>query len=168
MTQKYTSKDTSINTVSAVYKNIVFPQGSVILDYGGGKYDTNKIYMKENFNCEVLVYDPYNRSKEYNQKVIQYFQQYPAFFVVCSNVLNVIQEDKVILEILQNIYSLMNKQSILYIKIYERDKSGTGCETNKGWQRNQKTDTYISYIIKVFGDNCVISKKKDVLIVKKM
>ena len=34
--QKYTSANTSINTVSAVYKLIDTPN-TVILDYGGGK-----------------------------------------------------------------------------------------------------------------------------------
>ena len=35
--QQYTSADTSINTISAVYKLIDTPN-TVILDYGGGKY----------------------------------------------------------------------------------------------------------------------------------
>lgn len=167
MVQKYTSKDTSINTVSAVYKKVNFLKGTAILDYGGGRYDTNKKYMKDNFNCNVLVYDPYNRSIEHNQKVRQYFEKSPALFVVCSNVLNVIQEDIIILNILGDIYKLMDKQGTLYIKIYERDKSGIGCETNKGWQRNQRTDAYIVYIQQVFGINCDIKKKNNILIVKK-
>ena len=44
MEQKYSSKDTSINVVNKVYKQYLFNANSKILDYGGGKYDTNKEY----------------------------------------------------------------------------------------------------------------------------
>ena len=166
--QEYTSKDTSINTVSAVYKQVPFGLCEIILDYGGGKYDTNAQYMKETRDCTVLVYDPYNRTQEHNRKVLQYFTQRPARNVVCSNVLNVIKEDEVILEVLRHIYSLMDKGGFLYIKIYERDKTGIGCVTTKGWQRNQKLVDYISFIEKAFCGHCKIEKKKDILIVKKL
>ena len=166
--QEYNSKDTCINTVSAVYKQVTFGLCETILDYGGGKYDTNAQYMKESRNCTVLVYDPYNRSSEHNRKVLNYFTKRPAYNVVCSNVLNVIKEDEVILSILRHIYSLMSKNGFLYIKVYERDKSGIGCKTTKGWQRNQKLVDYIPFIENAFGKHCRIEKKKDILIVEKL
>ena len=52
--QLYSSADTSINTVSAVYKYIDAPN-TVILDYGGGKYDTNVEYMMQKCNSPVLI-----------------------------------------------------------------------------------------------------------------
>ena len=91
--QEYTSKDTCINTVSAIYKQVTFGLCEIILDYGGGKYDTNAEYMRETRNCEVLVYDPYNRSYKNNKEILDYFTRKPARNVVCSNVLNVIKED---------------------------------------------------------------------------
>ncbi len=166
--QEYTSKDTSINTVSAIYKQIGFGMVSTILDYGGGKYDTNAQYMQEKRKCTVLVYDPYNRTPEHNRNVLKYFTNNPAYFVVCSNVLNVIKEDEVIIEALRHIYSLMNKNGFLYIKVYERDKSGIGCATTKGWQRNQKLNEYIPFIENAFGKHCDIKRKGDILIVKKL
>lgn len=166
--QEYTSKDTCINTVSAIYKQIGFGMFSTILDYGGGKYDTNAQYMKEERECTVLVYDPYNRTPEHNRKVLKHFTNRPAHFVVCSNVLNVIKEDEIILHILRHIYSLMNKNGFLYIKVYERDKSGIGCRTTKGWQRNQRLVDYIPFIEKAFGKHCEIEKKKDIIVVKKL
>ena len=168
MVQKYTSKDTSINTVSAVYKKLNFNRRDKILDYGGGKYDTNKNYVKEKYDADVLVYDPYNRNEEHNLKVLHYFMRNPASIVICSNVLNVIQEDSVILDILRNIYSLMSKRGKLYIKVYERDKSGIGCETTKGWQRNQKIETYIPFVQMIFSNQCEIKKKSDILEVTKL
>ena len=126
--QQYTSANTSINTVSAVYKLIDTPN-TVILDYGGGKYDTNAEYMLQKCNSRVLVFDPYNRTPEHNSKVIQYFKLNPAKIVVCSNVLCVIKEDEIILDILGNIRDLMDYYGILNIRVYERDKTGVGCRT---------------------------------------
>ena len=164
--QKYTSADTSINTISAVYKLIDTPN-TVILDYGGGKYDTNAEYMMQKCNSPVLVFDPYNRTQEHNSKVIQFFKLNPAKIAVCSNVLCVIKEDEVILDILENIKSLMAENGLLYIRVYERDRNGIGCRTTKGWQRNQKTEDYIPFIQQVFGNNCEIQKNRGNLIVKK-
>ena len=164
--QKYTSANTSINTVSAVYKLIDTPN-TVILDYGGGKYDTNAEYMFQKCNSRVLVFDPYNITPEHNSKVIQYFKLNPAKIVVCSNVLCVIKEDEIILDILGNIRDLMDYYGILYIRVYERDKTGVGCRTTKGWQRNQCIESYIPFIQQVFGDNCEIKKYKGCLLVKK-
>lgn len=164
--QLYSSADTSINTVSAVYKYIDAPN-TVILDYGGGKYDTNAKYMLDKCNASVLVYDPYNRTSEHNSKVIQFFKLNPAKIVVCSNVLNVIKEDEIILDILGNIKSLMAKDGVVYIKVYERDKSGVGCKTTKGWQRNMKLISYTPYFETVFGDEYVYERKGDLLIVRR-
>ena len=164
--QEYTSAGTSINTISAVYK-LIDTLNTVILDYGGGKYDTNAEYMLQKCNSRVLVFDPYNRTPEHNSKVIQYFKLNPAQIVVCSNVLCVIKEDEVILDILGNIRDLMAYYGILYIKVYERDKTGVGCKTTKGWQRNQCTESYIPFIRQVFSDNCEIKKYKGCLVVKK-
>lgn len=164
--QQYTSANTSINTVSAVYKLIDTPN-TVILDYGGGKYDTNVEYMLQKCNSRVLVFDPYNRTPEHNSKVIQYFKLNPAKIVVCSNVLCVIKEDEIILDILGNIRDLMDYYGILYIRVYERDKTGVGCRTTKGWQRNQCIESYIPFIQQVFGENCEIKKYKGCLLVKK-
>ena len=164
--QEYTSADTSINTVSAVYKLIDKPN-TVILDYGGGKYDTNAEYMLQKCNSPVLVFDPYNRTQEHNSKVIQFFKLNPAKIAVCSNVLCVIKEDEVILDILGNIKNLMAENGLLYIRVYERDRNGIGCRTTKGWQRNQKTEDYIPFIQQVFGNNCEIQKYRGNLIVKK-
>lgn len=163
--QEYTSKDTCINTVSAIYKYIYAPNAK-ILDYGGGKYDTNAEYMKKKCNADVLVYDPFNRSVEHNNRVRGFFFNCKAKIVVCSNVLCVIKEDEIIKSVLINIKQLMALDGVLYIKVYERNRSGIGCVTKKGWQRNQRTDEYIPLIREVFGMDYNIIKKNGLLIVK--
>ena len=164
MKQQYTSKDTSVNTVSAVYKYIDVPN-TIILDYGGGKYDTNAEYMKRNWSTEVLVYDPFNRSEGHNKQVIEYFKRNPAPIVVCSNVLNVIKEEEIIVDALKKMFSLLKVNGLLYIKVYERDRSGIGCETTKGWQRNQKLVDYYPFFDKAFGVNYTLLKKKGDLVI---
>lgn len=153
MEQKYSSKDTSINVVNKVYKQYNFPSNSVILDFGGGKYDTNIKYMKER-GVTVLVYDKYNRTEESNNEVLSYVAQNQPDYIVCSNVLNVIFEDEIIDDILRTIQEYDAKRVIFVI--YEGDRSGVGRETSKGYQRNQKTKEYIPMIEKYFT---ILSKK---------
>ena len=66
-----------------------------------------------------------------------------------------------------NIKSLMAKDGVVYIKVYERDKSGVGCKTTKGWQRNMKLISYTPYFETVFGDEYVYERKGDLLIVRR-
>lgn len=166
--QEYSSKDTSINSVSAVYNIMPSLVNEDILDYGGGKYDTNAEYMMQKGNNRVFVYDPYNRPPKHNYQVIQHFKAKPAKYAVCSNVLNVIKEDEIILNVLQTICNLMAVGGYLYIKVYERNKSGIGCLTSKGWQRNQRTKEYIPYIQRAFIGKCQIRTYKGVIEVQKI
>ena len=157
--QQYTSKDTSISTVNKVYTNMYFAPGSVILDYGGGKYDKNTEYM-QNKGCKVLVYDPYNRTEEHNKAVFEYIQNNPIDYIVCSNVLNVIKEIPVIEQILGNIKQIqeVNKSKcVVYITVYEGDKSGEGKITKKGYQRNEPLKHYLGIVSK-YLPKCIIKK----------
>ena len=141
--QEYTSQQTSISVINKVYTKGEYIRGSNILDYGGGKYDKNIEYMKQK-GCNVVVYDPYNRSDEYNANTIDFINTHPIQYIVCSNVLNVIKEDDVIAEVLEDISNTKQKNQgcKVYISVYEGDKTGEPKETTKGWQRNEKTDCY--------------------------
>lgn len=148
MIQKYSSKDTSINVINKVYKQCSFHEGCTVFDYGGGKYDTNRDYMKKIYNAELYVYDKYNRSEEENHTAVMKAIENTPDYIVCSNVLNVIMEESIIDQILSYIASF--HAPVVYIAIYEGDKSGTGKETKKGWQRNQKSEEYAATIKKHF------------------
>lgn len=164
MIQKYTSKETSINTVNAVYKKRYFKNGDEILDYGGGKYDSNAEYLAQ-MGIKCFVFDPYNRSKEHNERIIKYFKaKQGAENIVCSNVLCVIKEDEVLFEILNNIYNIISKKagSKIYIQVYEGNKSGIGTVTKKGYQRNERAVNYLKYIEKIFSDVASIRRKGNI------
>lgn len=147
MEQKYTSKDTCINVVNKVYRQKEFKDGSTILDYGGGRYDTNKEYMEARGH-KLFVYDKFNRSREHNDAVLKEMEQNMPDYVVCSNVLNVIMEDEVIDEVLKDI-SRYSKATVI-LAVWEGNRSGIGMETKKGWQRNQKIRDYLPMIEKHF------------------
>ena len=148
MRQKYSSKDTSINVVNKVYKQCVFMPQCRILDYGGGKYNTNRDYMAGKCGADLRVYDKYNRSDNENRETLEWVKENVLDYIVCSNVLNVIMEDEIIDEILADISSLHAK--CVYIAVYEGDRSGVGKETAKGWQRNQKASCYVDMLSKYF------------------
>lgn len=164
MYQEYTSKETSINTINAVYKKGYFTEGDEILDYGGGKYNSNVEYLAR-MGIKCFVFDPFNRSLEHNRAVLDYFNANKgANNIVCSNVICVIKEDEVIYNILMNIKGLLNKKtgSKIYIVVYEGNKSGIGMQTKKGYQRNQKAVEYTTYINNVFGSLASIHRKGNI------
>ena len=154
--QKYTSADTSINVVNKIYSKYKFNPNTVVLDYGGGKFDTNQRFMKWK-GVDVYVYDKFNRTDAHNKNVRKYMKRRPPDYVVCSNVLNVIYEDEIIDQILQDI-AKYDKATVLF-SFYEGDGSGVGKETSKGWQRNKKSKEYLPVINKYFD---VISKRNNI------
>lgn len=163
MEQKYTSKDTSINVVNKVYTSFEFSNNSLILDYGGGRFDSNINYMKEKNGSVVKVYDKFNRSKEHNEKVLSFFKNNLPNYIVCSNVLNVIMEDEIIDLICSDILNYSGKDTTIIFVIYEGDRSSIGKITSKGYQRNEKTKEYLSFIEKKFD---VIKKKSNMIVCK--
>lgn len=152
--QLYSSKDTSINRVSKIYKKIKFSDGLVVLDWGCGKYNTSKEYvLSQNSTVTFLGYDPYNREDSENLEVLNYLKYKKADIIVCANVLNVIYEDSVIYNILFNLSNYSKTGSHIYIQIYEGDKSGIGRKTSRGYQRNMRTKDYIEFINHVFASD---------------
>src|SRR6476646_127012 len=95
--QNYTSKNTSINSQKLprtikIVENIISP-GDIWLDIGGVKYN-NLIDFFHKKNANLFVYDPFNRSDDYNLISIEKTQNSQADGVMVNNVLNVIQEQE--------------------------------------------------------------------------
>lgn len=155
MTQKYTSKDTSIKTLNRVYKDIRgrYSPGTTILDYGCGKYDLNQIYAQQS-KYEWYGYDPYNRTEIENKEAMERFRKESPDVIICSNVLNVIAEDEVIEDIIIKISELADSQTDIFFTIFEGDKSGISGATSKGYQRNAKTRDYLKMLTPYFICEC--------------
>jgi hypothetical protein len=151
--QKYTSEKTSINTLKSVYKKIVgkYPLGTSILDIGCGKFDTNKEFADSNGFAWFGI-DPYNRTPEYNDDSLNALYDWcdAPDIIMLNNVLNVLAEDKVLMDVLGQVYDYAGDDTDIYITIYEGNKSGIGKVTTKGYQRNQKLKEYKDYILEWF------------------
>ena len=146
--QKFSSKNTSVNTkqLPAVYSKINWdklPKHMLsILDYGCGR-DTS--YLEEWLNiCQhvphYIKFDPNWCSKEENN----YAEECIGFanIFVCSNVLNVIDDEKVIEDICQK----ASKHKIYFITVYEGNKSGVGKQSKEDcYQRNERAKDYLRF-----------------------
>lgn len=154
VTQKYTSKNTSINKIkpprvySEVLKRDVWQRNSTNLDIGGGAFDSLSQALSKH-GVINLIYDPYNRSKEHNDGVLRVASEVDS--VTISNVLNVIREKDVRLSILRMAKERLKNEGKLYITVYEGDRSSNGRKTGiDQWQNNMKTTEYLDEVRQVF------------------
>lgn len=168
MIQEFNSANTSIRQVAAPYKiwqeKIGFMPNSLILDYGGGRYDDAKEYMAK-YKCKVLVYDPYNRTTEHNNAVLSTVAKKKPDYIICANVLNVIKENTIVDDVVKRIKKIAGPNTICIFKFYEGNGTGHGKRTGPDqYQRNQKTDSYIPLLQKHFP---TVSKKYGLVLAKK-
>lgn len=150
--QKYTSEKTSISTINKIYKllpEMGYKTKTRILDFGCGAYDRNQKEAEKN-GYIWLGYDPYNRSLEENKITLDCLEYESPHVIVCSNVLNVLDNTNTIMNVLGQLYDYADNETDIYITIYEGDKSGIGKVTTKGYQRNEKLIKYRDYILEFF------------------
>jgi len=143
-----TSK-TSRKQVPALFRKIGHTLSGFNLDIGGGKYNE----VSKNFdNFLNWVYDPHSRTQEENRVVLETIGVFGINSITISNVLNVIQLDEEIVEVLNFAKTFCVST---FITVYEGDKSGVGCITRDGYQRNQKLRNYLP-IVQQIWENCYI------------
>lgn len=138
--QMYSSKETSINSTKlpVIFKKVnwsVLPLNFTVLDYGAGKYLNHIADFIHEKGGIYYGYDKYNQTPEHNENCLSCNPD----IIVCSNVLNVIAENKIILGIVEQ---LLSYEKPVVITIYPGDKSWIGKPTIKGYQRNQTLDAY--------------------------
>ena len=156
-----TSKNTSINKTKApsivrlVNKLGGFRTGQKVFDYGCGKYpETTEQAITDNHDLIYSGYDPYNRTQEENSKAHKIIPDGYAHVVLMSNVLNVIHPVAMQAVAVCQAHRKLKLGGILYVTVYEGDKSGNGKRTKTDcWQENKKTTDYIPMIQDIFG-NC--------------
>ena len=154
-TQSHSSAATSINKtrLPAVYSRFSLEPGTVILDYGCGRYtDHIRRHAAASLCCAYLPYDPYNQPRKTNQRSLIKFAaltedtDLPAV-VVCSNVLNVIDNDDAVQAVADHLVRLATAAGgRALVTVYEGDGSGNGRETGPDqWQRNEKLREYLRF-----------------------
>jgi len=163
--QLYDSADTSINKnkkpagYNELKKRGEIKDGDVIVDIGGGRFD-NLVEDAAEEGATVKVYDPFNRTPEHNSVVVDSVKDGQADMAMSHNVLNVIQEDKNIIDIALQAENAIKPNGKAHFSVYEGTGKGEGKVTTKGYQRNEKTEAYVPLIEKVFGEANVTRKGK--------
>lgn len=149
--QKLTSKSTSVNKskLPKIVKKINWTRykDQKVFDFGGGKFDNLKDFLKENYNIDLLVYDLFNRTEEENRQALEGLKYCHA--IICSNVLNVIDCDDTVRNIIKDFFIANQDHTDIYVNVYEGDRSNVGKQTGSDqYQRNQKMSEYL----KIFND----------------
>ena len=154
---------TSVKILPKAFKMFSFHGRN--LDFGGGKWDKATVYLKNNHNCENLVYDPYNRTEEHNKEVANRVQTEGVDSITCLNVLNVIKNKNeryntlYAIKLLTEVSADIGKLPIMIFQVYEGDKTA-----NKDIQTCMKTKEYVPEIQAHFPD-WSIKRKGNVIIV---
>lgn len=150
--QTYTSKNTSINSgkLPAVYGKATF-SASMIMDYGSGRYTEHIKKHVNGLHKVYLPFDPYNQPEERNCATATMVcnamvRRFPVD-VVCSNVLNVIDDDDTVQKIARHIEEITTKSGGTgYVTVYEGNRSGTGKRTGSDqYQRNEPLRNYLRF-----------------------
>lgn len=149
--QAFTSAATSINSnkLPKVYGKLPpLGRNSLLLDYGCGRYTD---HIRAALDVVYLPYDPFNQPEAVNQqslalvRIAQHIHM--PVTIVCSNVLNVINDDDAIQAIANRIQDIVQcSGGTAYITVYAGDRSGIGRQTGPDqWQRNEPLRNYLRF-----------------------
>lgn len=176
-TQKYTSAKTDLDQIASTFnskdfnnevKNVLSSKPFVRnLDYGGGKGTKSAPFLEQK-GVKNSIYDPFNQSKEHNEKILNEFRTNPADMVTVNNVLNVIKETPIRKEVIKNAYDLLQPNGKAFFKIYEGNRTSIGKATKEGsWQNNKPTSAYENEIAKIFGKENMKKSGQIITVTKK-
>lgn len=130
-------------------------------DIGGGKFNNVKQHF-ESLGVDLFIYDPFNRTKEHNEYIVNNIANSQCDGVMINNVLNVILEKENRKQVINQAFDCLKPGGIAYFKIYEGNCSGitkTATNNSASAQLNQPTYFYLEEIQEIFGQNFKISKE---------
>ena len=163
MAQTYSSSATSINSTKlpAVFKKVRLT-ASLVMDYGSGRYTDHIKEHVRSLHKTYLPYDPYNQPDDRNQVtatlVINAMYVHLPVDVICSNVLNVIDDDATVQQIARHIEEITTASGGTgYVTVYEGNRSGSGRQTGPDqYQRNEPLRNYLRFFRNATVKNGVI------------
>jgi len=150
--QTFTSSATSINRskLPAVYRKANLRHG-MVMDYGCGKYIDHIRDHVFSLHKAYFPYDPYNLTDDENAAtatlVCNAMYLHIPVDVVCSNVLNVIDNDDTVRQVARHLEEITSATGgTAYVTVYEGDRSGIGRQTGKdSFQRNAPLRDYVRF-----------------------
>lgn len=164
--QAISSAATSLNQIAAVFKKGLLKPGTTNVDIGGGKYDSGTTYLAS-IGVENLIFDPFNRGKEHNDKVVSRLSGGLVDTATVNNVLNVIKEDEIRTAVIRQAAKAIKKNGTAYFQIHEGDGDGNSRVTKMvngtpaSWQNHQRAEWYVKDIEQFFGS---VTRKGNVII----
>lgn len=144
--QGYTSAGTSINAhkLPRVYGYDI-PAGAVVVDYGCGRYIDHLQDTATGRGWTWYGFDPYNRTPAENAAAVDIMTARAADYVICANVLNVIDADAAVNEVIRAAIGAARVAAVF--TVYEGDRSRQGRATGADtYQRNERRADYVSRI----------------------
>jgi hypothetical protein len=162
--QEFSSAKTSRPQVPALHnfliKNNLLPENSLILDYGGGKFDKAKDQVEQNVQgATLLIHDVFNRDETHNKEVENIIKSNGGADVILNaNVLNVIKEQSIRKQVLNIMKSFSKQGTKIFISVYNAAKKDNyeetpeyvGQQTSDGWQNAQPIKFYLPEVKEVF------------------
>ena len=145
----------------------IFKPGTRNVDIGAGRFDKATKFLAD-IGVTNLPFDPVNRTRAENESAANAVRENPADTATVHNVLNVIDNDKVMDGIVNQAARAIKKDGWAIFTVYEGNRSGKATPTRDGYQRNAKASAYVPSIQKYFGDvqahgNVITARKpKDV------
>lgn len=136
-------------------------------DNGGGAFDDTSRYVKEAYNIENIVYDPFMRSPEHNEKVLKAAQTAPFDCCTSISVLNVIDSVDARLHHVKICYDVIKVGESAFFKIWSGDKTGIAQKSEGRYQSNQTAAFYVDEVRQVFGDEVFLVDETTIKAVKR-
>lgn len=120
-------------------------------DNGGGEHDDNTQYLKEKYNIENIVYDPFMRPLEHNENALEQAQIKPFDTCTSISVLNVINTIKSRLAHIKICDKILKANGLAFFKVWAGNKSQIPTEVEGGYQSNKDIEGYIDEVKEAFG-----------------
>jgi len=167
---------TSLNQIASglrmAISQKIFKDGMTVVDVGGGRFNKGMEYLANN-GINGMVYDPYARTKEHNDSILNKLKLSDgADGIALNNVLNVIKENQERADVLEFAYRLLKPNGKMVVSVYEGNKSGTGKlrEFSDGtftWQENRLLGDYLKEIKQALPE-ARIAKKGSIFVITKL
>jgi hypothetical protein len=153
------SAKTSLNQIPSLHKKILaIHQNATIFDFGAGK--RGKVDDFADLNAKgYFPFDPFHRSVKENHRALLECQN--CDFVLCANVLNVI-EDEHLQEAISQLSQIVcyTKQRRMFLSVYHNPKLAANRQVGEHFQRNLPLVWYIEKIKPWFSS---VTRMNDVL-----
>lgn len=140
------SANTSIKQVPATLKRIMWVGNSTHIDYGCGKYPELFLSELEAHGVHTYAYDPAWFPEWYQSNA----PDRAVDTISLNNVLNVIEDPEQIVKTIQSIMQWVQDHTVVYVLIYEGNRSWNGTRTTKGFQHNKSTKYYEQFLTPLF------------------